>query len=190
MVALTLDPTQTNALRSGATMLAVPMKPQPDDTVCGFPYWHIGGYRIRHDASNQLLPPFAPGDRVPCKERWQPTYADGFTGGKVDWDTGHGLAINYPATDGVIEYYDESSDDAFCDKVSPARTMPIWAIRTHVTILSVRPVRVEDVTEADALALRFWVHVEKSAPQALRDYWTRRHKGPWLWLYGVGVETI
>ena len=108
---------------------------------------------------------------------------------------------NYVSVPGQILYkadYDKHADGYWL----PASKMPVEYIRTHLTILSVRPVRVEHVTEAEALAMGFEpVHmcqVEDGHPvathdsyaEAFRDYWRSRHKGKdWFWLYGVKVET-
>lgn len=56
---------EIRAYQSGERTLRRLVKPQPDDNVCGFPYWHVGGYRLWHNATNPLRSPFgSPGDTL------------------------------------------------------------------------------------------------------------------------------
>ena len=65
MKTLRLTRAESAAYAAGERRFWRAMKPQPDDVVCGFPYWHVGGYRLWHSAANPLPCPYGtPGDRI------------------------------------------------------------------------------------------------------------------------------
>jgi len=95
----------------------------------------------------------APGDRLWIRENFQPLMADDVR--EEDWlscdyKTGKGYKVSYPATDGVKEYYDIGSDNAFCDRVTPSIHMPRWASRINLEITAVRVKLLQDISEQDA----------------------------------------
>lgn len=96
-----------------------------------------------------------PGGRLWVRENFQPLMADDVPESEwlsCDYKTGAGYKVSYPATDGVVEYYDISTDDAFCDRVTPSIHMPRWASRITLEITGVRVERVQEISEADAVA--------------------------------------
>ena len=65
MKTLRLTRDESSAYAAGERRFWRACKPQPDDMVCGFPYWHVGGYRLWHSATNSLRCPYGtPGDRI------------------------------------------------------------------------------------------------------------------------------
>lgn len=65
MKTLRLTKSESAAYAAGERRFWRAMKPQPDDVVCGFPYWHVGGYRLWHNAANPLPCPYGTtGDRI------------------------------------------------------------------------------------------------------------------------------
>lgn len=65
MKTLRLTAAESAAYAAGERCFWRAMKPQPNDVVCGFPYWHVGGYRLWHNAANPLPCPYGtPGDHI------------------------------------------------------------------------------------------------------------------------------
>lgn len=93
-----------------------------------------------------------PGDRLYVRENFQPFYAEGREHGvdRPDWDTGEGYAPSYPATDGVNEFID--GDDNITSRVWPSIHMPRWASRIDLEITGLHVERLQDISEADAIA--------------------------------------
>lgn len=94
-----------------------------------------------------------PGGRLWVRENFQPLMADDVPESEwlsCDYKTGAGYKVSYPATDGVVEYYDISTDDAFCDRVTPSIHMPRWASRITLEITGVRVERLQDISAQDA----------------------------------------
>ena len=129
------------------------VKPQPDAVHDGDPYWHIGGYRLRPGAANPLACPHGrPGDLLWCREsHWR------FTG----------CAEGGKAWPGFIDSPTGSAYDARCyddyAQIGAARMsaavvrmpsihMPRWASRLTLLIEDVRVERLQEISEADAIA--------------------------------------
>ena len=111
------------------------------------------GHFVYPNALRQILSecPYGQiGDRLWVREKFQPLYAEGYEFRSVDWDTGKGYAISYPATDGIHEYIDP--DDNITSACKPSIHMPRWASRILLEIVSVRVERLQDISEADSLA--------------------------------------
>ncbi|WP_137009574.1 hypothetical protein [Aquitalea aquatilis] len=111
------------------------------------------GHFVYPNALRQILaecPYGQSGDRLWVREKFQPLYAEGYEFRSVDWDTGKGYAISYPATDGIHEYIDP--DDNITSACKPSIHMPRWASRILLEIVSVRMERLQDISEVDALA--------------------------------------
>lgn len=158
------------------------VKPQPDAELGGEPYWFIGGYRVwpYREASDPLrrarsllaCPYGAPGDRLLVREAFalehsvehdQPLpHADGRPVKRRhddDIDCVHPAWIqpHYRATDPAPELcYEDGpaggSEGDFGCRWRPSIHMPRWASRITLEIESVRVERLQDISEADAVA--------------------------------------
>lgn len=102
------------------------------------------------DMCGMLSPYGAPGDRLWVREKFQPLFASGFDHNTVDWKTGKGYACRYVATDGIVEWMD--GDDHMTDRCMPSIHMPRWASRLTLEVTGVRVERLQDISEADAIA--------------------------------------
>lgn len=92
------------------------------------------------------------GDRLWVRETFQPLFADGMQHGDegIDWGTGAGYAVRYPATDEIVEWVD--GDDEVTSRCKPSIHMPRWASRLTLEITAVRVERLQDISRADAIA--------------------------------------
>lgn len=115
--------------------------------------------------ASQFCPYGQPGDRLWVRETFQPLFAEGTEHGENEWITGRGYAVSYPATDGIHEFVD--ADDNLTDRCWPSIHMPRWASRITLEITGVRVERLQDISEADAIA----EGIERSYDQ-WRDYRT------------------
>ena len=171
------------------------VKPQPDAVHDGDPYWHIGGYRLRPGAANPLACPHGrPGDLLWCREsHWR------FTG----------CAEGGKAWPGFIDSPTGSAYDARCyddyAQIGAARMsaavvrvpsihMPRWASRITLLIEDVRVERLQDISEADAIAegcpavSLHDLDCDSTPPSAhFRALWQSLHgpdswaANPWVW---------
>lgn len=122
----------------------------------GFAYrfeWHADG-AIRYE---DIDPPYSPGDTLWVREKFQPYITKEATDSYgepisdlLDYETGKGYAVNYPATDGVEEFYDY--DKGLTSACKPSIHMPRWASRITLEVTDVRVERVQDISEEDAQA--------------------------------------
>ena len=130
------------------TMTRRVVKPQPDqpqpDCDGKEPYWYVGGYRLRQDADNPLVCKFGQvGDRLWVRETWTPQSA--FNG-----DPG-GCSVEYRA-DGDVRFFDGEHGMEPDGTWRPSMFMPRWASRITLEITSVRVERLNEISEADAMA--------------------------------------
>jgi hypothetical protein len=135
------------------------------------------------------------GDRLWVRETFQPIWATEAPG---NWKTGEGYAINYPATDGIKEWVDETaSDGELTRRCKPAIHMPRWASRITLEIVRVRVERVQEITEGGVAAEGFkkegnlWHPMDSTNPiYAFELYWDLLNdkrgfgweKNPWVWV--------
>ena len=108
------------------------MKPQPNRTWPDevTPHWSVGGNRTLPGASNPLRCPYGvPGDRLWVREAWR--LPDG-------------------APKGWVDYRADDTRDGF--KWKPSIHMPRWASRITLEVTDVRVERLQDISEADAMA--------------------------------------
>ena len=111
----------------------------PGDEVFGF----------ADEESGWVSPYGGPGSRLWVKETFQPLF-DIDDAWSVDYKTGKGYRVSYPATDGIAEFYD--AEDELSNACKPSILMPRWASRLTLEITAVRVERLQDISEADALA--------------------------------------
>jgi len=136
------------------------IKPQPDVTeellrkldawIDGFTLSQQVNAAWQHGFVDVDCPYGEQSDRLWVREKFQPLYAEGYEFRSVDWDTGKGYAISYPATDGIHEYLDP--DDNITSACKPSIHMPRWASRILLEIVSIRVEKLQDISEADAVA--------------------------------------
>ncbi|QRI88699.1 hypothetical protein JQN63_20425 [Delftia lacustris] len=121
------------------------VKPQPDSTHSGFPYWNVGGYRASWCRSaadggplvpaNPLLCPYGqPGDRLWVRETF-----------------GH-FERNENFKPGCEVFYRADGNCLELEPWRPSIHMPRWASRITLEITGVRVERLQDISEADARA--------------------------------------
>lgn len=121
------------------------VKPQPDSTHSGFPYWNVGGYRASWcrsaedggplEPENPLLCHYGqPGDRLWVRE----------TFGHFERNENFklGCEVLYRADGNCLEL----------EPWRPSIHMPRWASRTLLEITSVRIERLQDISDEDARA--------------------------------------
>ena len=142
------------------------VKPQPDTAHDGEPYWFIGGYRVWGYRPAPAVPLRAGGNPLPCPygqpgdRLWvRETFIQGFpvdplTDSLQQWDAdGNELPKKtwYRADNSDIGWID---DDGWQVNVpwKPSIHMPRAASRITLEITSVRVERLQDISEADALA--------------------------------------
>jgi hypothetical protein len=97
-----------------------------------------------------LTSPYRVGSTLWVRETFQPFFADGVDYCDVDWKTGEGYKIGYPATDGIGEFID--LDDNISQACKPSIHMPRWACRIELEVTGVRVERLIEISEADAKA--------------------------------------
>ncbi len=132
--------------------------------------------------------PYLVGEKCYVPEAWQMVdfgldeyghiesaeYVETIPDGPKDWFT-----ICYASDD----WHDKDREERGWPWRSPV-TMPQWAARRFVTILSCEPVRVSDVTEEDAIKLGFTFdeHNQVMARENFENDWHKRHPGKeWAW---------
>lgn len=200
---------QIHCLQRGATVFRVPVKPQPPE--CDFvetyndpphmqsPATVADFYKITspktEDSVMTIGCPFGtPGDSLYVRETWH------YTGGN-----------NVEPSPGYVSY--RADGEFTVDKAAkwrPLTTMPAWASRYTLTVVSVLVERLQDVTEEDAVIEGFplpdgmkaricitgldgkttkslgkvW---DMTALDGLKRYWNAQHpkqpweQNPWVW---------
>lgn len=132
------------------------VKPQPSNDLD-----NLGDgitFRDMRSGRNYRCPHGEVGDLIWVREAFQPLLADDGEHGlesrwrESDYKTGKGWTVSYPATDGIVEFYDMDTDSAFCDHVTPSIHMPRWASRLTLRITDVRVQRVQEISHHDAIA--------------------------------------
>lgn len=141
------------------------VKPQPDDTHNGQPYWHIGGLRTSwlqrpvgaepHWGNNPLPCPYGqPGERLWVRESWTPDPVD-----DGDWNYTSWAGCKEGRIAGVPERFRDPGHVIYAAhwegaplRWTPSIHMPRWASRIRLEITEVRAERLQDITEADARA--------------------------------------
>ncbi len=149
------------------------MKPQPFGVYVGVPFVDGSG-----PLGKTIKPPYLPGETVYIKETWR-AYA-----GEDDSEYEH-PSVEYKA-DSPGKYQDL--------KWKSPRFMPEWASRSHALIISVRPERVQEITDDEAfdegiVDIRF-AGEERVAFHCL---WESLYPGSWErndWCWRVELEKL
>lgn len=129
-----------------------------------------------------------PGDRLYVRETWQ----------AVNGNDRARHIVTHPAPDrGWIEYAATPRDDEPAYKWRPSIHMPRWASRITLDVTGIRVERLQDISEADAIAEGVNVHSDHhgkprtsiySPVQAYRDLWESINgegswdANPWVWV--------
>jgi hypothetical protein len=95
-----------------------------------------------------------------------------------------------------IRYLDESSplERQFLGPWCSSATMPRWASRVTVEVVSVRAERVQDITDEGAAREGFLDAPIMTARENCRYSWSKRYgagawdRNDWVWVVGFGVE--
>ncbi|MEO0034250.1 MAG: hypothetical protein RLZZ501_273 [Pseudomonadota bacterium] len=170
----------------------------------GLPWLATRRITFRDEAeARRLLPeiaPYLPGDRLWVRENWwEVTAADGpqaVEGGHSRGRTGAFFRADHPDFPPCPHYRDR-----------PSIHMPRWASRITLLVEAVRVERLQDISEADAIAEGIrqdrdgaktfigrkgpgrWVTPWPTAREAYEDLWTHLH-GPDAWASNPWVAAI
>lgn len=191
------------------------VKPQPFDGPLELAV-HLarrGHYRWFDESAERgwSCPYGQPGDRLWVRETFQALSADDVDVYRDNWwalcdyKTGKGYKVSYPATDGIKEFV--TMDDDISQACSPSIHMPRWASRITLEITGVRVERLQDISEADALAEGinriahgregYFYHATRTEPHprnwcfpdgAYRELWEQINgpgswdANPWVWV--------
>lgn len=136
------------------------LKPQPqalpEGMLCK---WHVPGKRVGYNMTDEqmhrlgaMFASYAPGDRLYVREAWGLGVSD------------HGDCPRYRAT---MDY--QCGDKIKSEHEGPFRWrspihMPRWASRITLTVTEVRVIRLQEISEEDAIA---------EGVESLPDYWVR-----------------
>ena len=207
---------EVRALLDGSkTQKRAPIKIQPPDAgyqlaACvsttgnkrdkGRHHWvKLDGHRVVDASQPYFSKPYGEiGDRIWVRESFQPLFAvsvDRNGNGHIDYKTGKGYTVSYPATDDVAEFYSPFLEE-IVDHVTPSVRMPRWASRITLEITNVRVERLHDISEADAMAegvRRFdegfhtehGQHYSHDPRETFASRWgsTSFDKNEWMWVY-------
>lgn len=121
------------------------IKPQPDSTHHGFPYWNVGGYRASWCRSAADGGPLAPANPLLCPY--------GQTGDRL-WvrETFGHFERNENFKPGCEVFYRADGNCLELEPWRPSIHMPRWASRILLEITSVRIERLQDISDEDARA--------------------------------------
>jgi len=138
------------------------VKPQPDKTLDGEPYWSVGGFRLSPLAQKPLEPVYAWGSTIWVRETWATATSDNGPCICYQADCNRHYLVDdaYPVE---YERYPNAGTDAWCNWASdleagtegrwkPSIHMPRWASRITLEVTGVRVERLQEITEEDAKA--------------------------------------
>ncbi|WP_454724235.1 hypothetical protein [Delftia acidovorans] len=169
------------------------VKPQPNSTHSGFPYWNVGGYRASWCRSAADGGPLEPANPLLCRY--------GQRGDRL-WvrETFGHFERNENFKLGCEVFYRADGNCLELEPWRPSIHMPRWASRITLDINALRIERLHDISEADAAAEgvfystdhmghwsgtgdRWWT----TAREAFRDLWISINgqpswdANPWVW---------
>ncbi len=168
------------------------VKPQPEFD--GPERLHHAEVALWREAMLTLRCPYGqPGDRLWVRETWQAVNGD---------DRARHIVTHPRPNRGWIEYAATPRLDEPAYKWRPSIHMPRWASRITLEVTSVRVERLQDISEADALAEGVNVHPDHhgkprtsiySPVQAYADLWDQINgagswaANPWVWAVSFKV---
>lgn len=169
------------ALLSGTkTQTRRVVNPQPEAQHDGEPYWYVGGYRVWGYRPPSAVPLRAGGNPLPCpygddrlwvREAWR---ADSDFDYLPPRDIAEGAHVWYEADSGLSGLRGLSRQG----KLRPSMFMPRWACRLVLAMAHLRAERLNDISEADAIAEGgvqcagwhgWWSHTGQSPGDETRD---------------------
>lgn len=191
MIPLTLRPHQSRAaLDNRLSLVSVPVKPQPTriegdgpDRLLWFPKNlrnREGGVSCVSALSNMhLFAPFAPGDVLYGREEyWLFNHGN----------TYRGLGIEYKA--GGYKFLRKKPRG--CGKLCcwrPARTMPPWAARIFLEVVSVKVGRLHDIADHRGCLAHGWPGATQLLdPSDTTSHFSGATKGDWIEAIGDGDD--
>lgn len=205
------DP-ESRALAAGASVLIVPIMPQPDHChrdIIGKPKpWSEEDWNrlLPQIGDKQLAAPFAPGDILHAREAWAEN-CDEYGTEVIQYRAGGYLIHGATGDRRDGSWRDEvfTGEAGEIDKPErwcSASQMPAWAVRHKYPVNSISAIRVSEIGEEDARLCGFdpWFpaseqlkpHVREggSYRNAVRSFWQSRYpKLPWeSWAWRVEVE--
>jgi len=136
---------------------------------------------------HRVYPRWWSGDRLWCKETWQPIWAED-SPPPHGYDSAEGWKVGYVATDGIQEWRDV--DRGLTSRCMPSIFMPRALSRITLEITGVRVERVQSIGEEDALAegiTRAELREHGYAEEAFRRLWEKINgadswaANPWVW---------
>lgn len=178
-------------LEGRKTMTRRVVKPQPNATHDGEPYWFSGGYRaweyrsttdVLRKSGNVLPCPYGkPGDRLwvreTCRAMRMPSEVWGVRYlADLDWRPN--------AKAEALAWYGRREGAHMPPKNVPAIHMPRWASRITLEITAVRVERLNDITVADAVAEG--ALVQREVDQFARVHAISMFSAIWQGIHGPG----
>ena len=181
------------------------VKPQPTTEPIDRSEWECGPRRNpcpphlfpfrrpddEHSHYAYACPYGVPGDRLWVRERWAAhDTLDDLSPQRID-EIDEDRNIWY-AVDGDSGWGSLLADPSWRGRWRPSIHMPRWASRLSLRVTSVRAERVQDVTEADAMAMGERANeVAYSAREAYVDTFCSEHgsgswdRNDWVWVFGA-----
>jgi|GEM_PF-3003087 len=160
---------------------------QPDST----PEWGHREWMWKGKLLDPMFAPYRPGEMVYIKETWRETWSSGSdtNGYEVGIEYRAKIGDGYGKTAKVPEmHYGYNITKKGKAAWRSPRFMPEWAARSRARIVSVRPERMQEISEPDVMFEAppdYWTH--KDGPLgAFIALWDALHPGswdrnPWVW---------
>jgi len=187
---------EVRAIREGRkTQSRQIVKPQPTlftpspSTGCGPFYQQKGREFFMDGASAAMNCPYGqPGDRLWVRETWSSDFAKHYPHDCVWYAADDDRKKDITVRNGVRGIFSPENQEHVPFRWRPSIHMPRWASRITLEIVSVRAERLQDISEADALAEGI-THITMNAPRIEYRWLWGNIKGsnswdanPWVWV--------